>query len=674
MKRKLIISLLALSLPLAGCSLEDLMFWKKKDDQDQKVDYKEINKNKLYDLMYEFGKDTFGVDDFSNTEKQYFATAAKEASDANVDAEKIKLFLNEFPNVVKDEDFLEIGSYFEKTQKENYLDDICYFLYDFGKCGLKVSYEEKHDPLLEKAIDIIDEEGDKLPQNLYSLVDEVVTTFSLATDPSFLSIASKTFSGEKVDVENLAKVFDKVPSIISAFTATKDNVVYLMSLLQSYAKSIMQYANIDRTNIEDVFTYTLVTEVLNINLSERFEIIYDVLDEMALTAKNMDQEFYRTVASYNNKLDAGIYTFVGLFESVVGDKVIPTTTLSNDIDSLIQFCKKISDACKDLEGYPTFVTTILDSVSTKNTLLNLSTFVIDILNTRLDSINAKSLTTIISALLTVEDISEIWGEIRCYDYDLLPKEIRDEVTLDEIVDHIHGDSDYFYHTHLEVIREPDENGDTEVVTYYFEAYYLDDLEVYLFEYSHEIRVFHNITPLVDVVYSFLNELISKRDLTDRLVDELLNVVAPAYTLFNEIKDNFDIEENYLDMIDTIVPLLNENSELAKKIVHDVLVLARDMLGAVAGENPDYNANDLYIGLMLDELEPGDFKYSETRLVGAKEILKDIYDVLNLMEMLDQFIAENPEFTGVTNKEEFVEVGFQSLLDGLDQMDLLEKDI
>ena len=187
MKRKILVGLLALALPLTACdfSLDSLKFWEKKDKNTQENQGKSdenhddgLVPSRTNLVIQDYVASILGKETFTQEQENYFVSRAIDVDGANVDIAKIEKYVDEFPALLeKSNPVLAVGDYLVSVQKEEGLDDVANFAVALGRSLL---YTMKS------------EEGYNVPS--FAALIDVVVNFRCIYNSKFCNLLSKTVS------------------------------------------------------------------------------------------------------------------------------------------------------------------------------------------------------------------------------------------------------------------------------------------------------------------------------------------------------------------------------------------------------------------------------------------------------------------------------------------------
>lgn len=655
MKKKILVGLLALALPLTACdfSLESLKFWEKdKEKQQENQGGDENNHDETPSrtnlVIEEYVADICGKNSFTEEQKAYFVSRALELDAKGVDTLKIEKYVEEFP-LLEDETkaIFDVANYFETIQKEGYLDDCAYFVTALGKSILYVAKDEEgiETEYVQALLTTIENEGDNLANNIYGLANTAINVYSLASNPAFLlDCAEIVDSNGKIVSSKLKNVVKSGSEILEKFVEAKTNVVYFVNLAKKLTKSLTDVAKPKETDHFSVAMFNVIDRVLQLDLGSAVGTVFDFVSEFAAKAKTLDASYYEQIEALDNPIEADSYAAYGFLEHVAEDLTINLDEVSKAVGDSVDLIKEIYGYLKEEIGeVPAFVQTIINSVNTKTTLLKAVKLVVDILNTRLDSLNALSFAKIFCRLfLEATNVSIIQSHC-VQSWDEVDERIKELVDYSNVQSELADYGSYDFSQYGEVVV--DDNGNVScwyyslfVVRYHHgegEQDYHDDFHFVVYEKSLE-----NLDEIGSLIYALLVE-IADSNLPVSIIKDLLELVSPAYDLFDEIKDEFEIDEETLNTIELIVNLLEENNELVEKTIEDLFAFAKNLASAfvdVDGKEAEVDLTTFIFQAMLEGFDPSMLQISEDKLEGLVPLLEDAYNILDKAGLLEDVLS------------------------------------
>lgn len=665
MKKKILVGLLALAMPLAGCNfdLNSLKFWDKSDDtqQEKKDEGDEVKKTNL--VIEEYVADIVGRTEFTEDEKSYFVSRALEFDEAKFDIAKIEEYVEESSKLGTDGvDILEIASFFKEVRDEGYLDDYIYFFTAVGKSALYAvkNNEGVETEYVQGLLTSLEKEGNDLPSNLFGLANTILDVYALATNPSFIANCADLLSSRVVS-SKLKEVIKSGTEILDKFVGMKTNVVYLVNVAKDVAKDVTDLAKPKETDHFSIAMFNVIDRVLEIDLGSMVGTIFDFVSELSAKVKTIDASYYTQLDALENPAEADLYAIFGLIEHVVGDVEIKFDEASEAIESVFDFAKEIYGYLKDEIGQvPGFVNKIVDSANTKLTLVKATKLVVDVLNIRLDSINALSLAKILVPFNGNSTYSfESSGHV--YSFESVDPRVKEFVTLDMINEELAKSGSFYYKSPRVQRTEEDGALISYTVDLHVSREYYDE-EHYSYKYFYYVYGFRlaNIDEIAPYVYAIVEE-IADSDIPVTLVRDLLDLISTAYDLFDEIKDEFEIDEETLNTIELIVNFLEENNELVEKTIKDLFVVIKNLASAfvsVGGKEAEVNLTTFIFGIITEGFDPSMLQISEEKLEGLVPLLEDAYNILDKAGSLEDVLSLVASLGGVEKVEtmdEFTEI-------------------
>lgn len=668
MKRKILVGLLALAFPLTACdfSLESLKFWEKDDPATQDNKDKGGAPTKTNLVIEEYVADIIRRTEFTEDEKSYFVSCALEFDEAKFDIAKIEEYVEESSKLGTDGvDILEIASFFKEVRDEGYLDDYIYFFTAVGKSALYAvkNNEGAEKEYIQALLTILEKEGNDLPSNLFGLANTIIDVYALATNPSFIANCADLLSS-RVASSKLKEVIKSGTEILDKFAEIKTNLVYFVNVTKDVTKDVIDLAKLKETDDASIATFKVIDRVLEIDLGSMVGTIFDFVSELSAKVKTIDASYYTQIDALEDPAEADLYAIFGLIEHVVGDFKIKFDEVSKAVESLFDFAKEIYGYLKDEIGQvPGVVNKIVDSANTKLTLVKAAKLVVDVLNIRLESLNALSLAKIFVAFNGNSTYSfESSGEV--YSFESVDPRVKEFVTLDMINEELAKSGSFYYKS--ERVQRTEEDGAliSYTVDFIVSREYYDE-EHFHYKYFYYVYGFRlaNIDEIAPYVYAIVEE-IADSDIPVTLVRDLLDLIPTAYDLFDEIKDEFRIDEETLNTIEFIANLLEENNELVdEKTIKDLFVVIKNLASAfvsVGGKEAEINLTTFMFEMIIEGFDPSMLQISEDKFegLGLVPLLKDVYNILDKAGLLDyvlSFVASLGKVEKVETIDEFTEI-------------------
>lgn len=690
MKKKFLVGLLALAMPLTACdfSFDSLKFWEKNEensqenqensDENQNQDHNQDEQEHHDDdgqiprktnlVIQDYVASILGKETFTQEQENYFVSRAIDVDGANVDIAKIEKYVDEFPALLeKSNPVLAVGDYLVSVQKEEGLDDVANFAVALGRSLLYImkSEEPYNVPSFAALIDVVENEASNIAKNAYELANKVIDIYSLATQATFLNSCTGLVNSEtgRFVTANLKEILAQSTKILDKFVEVKQNAVYFVNLAKNALKAISDASKLTETDDFSKMMFKVIDRVYNIDLGGAVGSVFDFIGDLSSGIKTLDNSYYAQIDALSNPIEADLYAVIGLIEHLVKDEQIDVAKAMENVEDFVEFAKEIYGYIKDEIGdVPAFVTTIINSANTKLTLVKATKLIVNLLNVRLVSINALSLTKICAYLFFSPTSAMITPVRVAYVFEDVPEDIRNLVdTVD--MEYELNKSGYYSATYYgELVVDAKGNATIPYSFFSAQRIYADidnNIIENIYTFGYNERTVPNMDEFAGYVFAIIDELASS-EIPAQFARDLLDIVPSAYALFNEIKDNFAIDEETLNIIDTIVGLVSEKQELVEKTITDLFVFVRNLASAfvkVGDKDPDLDLTSFVLDAIVNGLDLNLLKVSEERLAGLVDLAEDVYEILDYVELADSISSLISYLAGgvtIENAEQFAQ--------------------
>ena len=386
--------------------------------------------------------------------------------------------------------------------------------------------------------------------------------------------------------------------------------------------------------------FKIIDRVYNVDLGGAVGSVFDFIGDLSSGIKTLDNSYYAQIDALSNPIEADLYAVIGLIEHLVKDEQIDVAKAMENVEDFVEFAKEIFGYIKDEIGnVPAFVTTIINSANTKLTLVKAAKLIVNLLNVRLVSINALSLTKICAYLFFTPSSVMITPVRVAYVFEDVPEDIRNLVDTVDMEYELNYSGYYSATYYGELVVDAKGNATIPYSFFSAQRIYADfdnNIIENRYTFGYDERTVPNMDEFAGYVFAIIDELASS-EIPAQFARDLLDIVPSAYALFNEIKDEFDIDEETLAIIETVVGLLTEKTELIEKTITDLFVVVRNLASAfvkVGDKDPDLDLTSFVLDAIVNGLDLNLLKVSEGRLAGLVDLAEDVYEILDYVELLE----------------------------------------
>lgn len=684
MKKKLLLLTLPLTMALSGCelNLNFFNFGKKTTDTaeqggkteqgltpEQKVEAGKID-NTLYDIVY-----SLEGEEVAESTKAYTAKYSEEAAAHGVECDKVLRYYADLPKMNGFEDTLAFIEFLGGIKDDDGLDDLVYFAVAFGKTFINVaSYlDEDFVSTGEALLEYIEEEGDELPKNIYSLVNKVLIIANKVTAPSVLeAVVNLVDDEDDIITSNLEKVLKTVGNALVNNADIKEPVKYVFN----FALNAFDIYNENYPEEEPLIG--CINEGLKlIDFDKIIDTIFDGAATFGEAIANMEDEYYYYIKSLGDPLEEYLYAGLGIAEKLTKDFKIAVEEISPTVEGILGLLDDIAGKFEQF-AEAQFIQTIVESEKTKNAIVDVLFVLADFVNYESEVVTAKN---IAKAITTFKNFDKKGDTQYLYIYNIndVPYEYQSRFDYNQICYAFTTNAQYDYsYSEDEYVFSPI-TYDWVTNRYSFvksrisvKAYSSPTYQSFTFEVSRKEVSYGSLQPAIEILAKLFAEVAGNKDFTDTLISDLFKAVKSI----KEVADEFELDLAELleidqEAIDIFASLSDETIECIQNAVNHLFIFcanASDFFIWKNGFAPTYDFTEVLM-MIIENSEYVMPILPDENYVGFAEFLADIYDIAVTVDAAEGLVsdivdlADLEEAPTITSGEEFAEL-LIALLKGL----------
>ena len=695
--KKLFLTLTAFALALTGCgkkknSVDPNALTPEQQESSKKVNATIVETFKMLGLDMDQAPDAY-----KSQINGYVSTYSDEAARRGCDGAKIEKYYVEITGKIQDGEFNSpeaVLDYLVAVNEDEGFDDLVYFGFAFGKTYCRVAAMMDPDgqtgKIANAVISYLDKQGDALPVNLAQVGSRLLSTYAAVMDPEFLGQFANLFrDDDTLDPVVLKALVGEVGNLLVGLTSLKSNWTYLKGALLDALTAARPLLTEVR---EALFVFDLIEET---HVLDVVDAVFEVADHFAKKIqRNFSNEYYAHLDEIENPFESYAYAVLGAVEELAEGEEIKEA----DINSVVSFVlAAASKAIGVFANYPeigvpeealAIARLVVNSEHTEGLLKSLLTLLADMSAMRLECVSALSISQIVGHVTTKfafqpeerEPAIGYSGEEAAVHFSDYSDFFRVLPNAESIFEAIEEDGSYTYSYDYDYYDEdpalalfademPEESGyDVIFEFYHIHSYSIGITNGVVNTFSLELSVSRVVStedglqPIIELVVDGLDEIIaSPEKYADLAINDLIAVFESAYGLFNEVTDGMELPEEF-DQIKAILAIVDlvvtDHAELVCKLAGDVLVVVRDVLDGLVGEEAEINFTILVIVTVFDSWDLAIEVFELPAYIDGQlddehlaAVLGDVYELGNaVIEPLLgidflTFLAALPEYDG-----------------------------
>ena len=668
MKKHLFLGLLAASLSLAACGKN-----KEPEQPSGPVDpltpAERQNATATNTVISDIVKDAYGEEVAAST-SEYVLARSEHAAQKGVDATKIASYIDE-AKTLDWEDPTTVLSFVLSVHEDEGLDDAIYFGVALGQSLLKagtLGAPEEQRPYFTAALADVEKEGDKIPENVYAVLDGTITAVESVMalfaydDPTKLSnvmqVVLCVLSGQVLNTTSLKGAFSEIRAIVDEFAKVEANVSYIGDFAIEVGVDLLDVV----VDIPEEFA----PFIAELKVDDFVEALFGGVKGIFETLDTLPEKYYTHLGEITLPAESYAYAVLGALEALVPE----TEELTPEEIAALpkQLIAALNMMYEALEDYiPEEATTVIEALLEDENLEALIGAVIqlfaDVSSVDLSFVTSEKLAHVVGVYFSAIDDSSMGYSFVEYDYDdfmgltNLPEAVEELLPYDEL-ETAHGVGSFeTKESGAKVIEATDSEVHGYVVDYEIIYRYSVVDEEPQEEFMADITIKE-----VDVEYEslqdiavFINEFLTflaVKEGTDALIEDVLNVLHPAVALFStyvlpmldeETAEQIGKVYFMLAMIDAMAQNASVRSNI-KAVVNDLFVVVKDIFSAFLpnGETPAAaNFSKFFVILTTVSVEEALTVLYGTvpvaKLQSVKTLATDVYNLANALGLSNTLV-------------------------------------
>lgn len=357
MKKRLLLTLITLSMSLAGCDFLNL--FKKKDNEEQtpqdntpaEVDdltpaqREQATKTTTYltDLVTE----SVG-EEAAKAMATYLVQYSEEFAKKDCDVDKVKGYVDTIKESDWKNGFADYLSFFGEIGADEGLDDSVYFAYAYGKALLRASADDETDQgkLYASAIAFVEKEGETLPDNALDVVDQLYKVYvkGVTVVPlKVLPFVTKIMQEGQPTGSEAKTAFEAIGGLIDEVASMEASVTYLANFSQRFALDL-----VPQIPGASEYNEIIVPIIQFLDMNEIINNTFDAVSKLGTTLKSMPAAYYEHIDATESPVECYAYMALELVNSLYSKYDIPSEELATAFDELVGLLKSIYSAVNEV--------------------------------------------------------------------------------------------------------------------------------------------------------------------------------------------------------------------------------------------------------------------------------------------------------------------------------------